>query len=108
MVIRKDLMNQRTFLFISEAKRRLTNYSLKSLYSLLTNAHREMTLYLNILSYYRTIKNEISMENDCELLPIMLNRKTDRKRNSCIATISFTELCNTCYPHDLNELDKKI
>ena len=22
------------------------------------------------------------MENDCELLPIMLNRKTDRKRNS--------------------------
>ena len=24
------------------------------------------------------------MENDCELLPIMLNRKTDRKRNSFI------------------------
>ena len=43
-----------------------------------------MTLYLNIKSYYMTIKNEISMENDCELLPIMLNRKTDRKRNSFI------------------------
>ena len=82
MIRRKDLTNKRTFLFFSEAKRRLTNYSLKSLYSLLINAHREMTLYLNILSYYRTIKNEISMENDCELLPIMLNRKTDRKRNS--------------------------
>ena len=27
-------------------------------------------------------KNEISMGNGCELLPIMLNRKTDRKRNS--------------------------
>ena len=85
MIRRKDLTNKRTFLFFlffSEAKRRLTNYSLKSLYSLLINAHREMTLYLNTLSYYRTIKNEISMENDCELLPIMLNRKTDRERNS--------------------------
>ena len=26
-----------------------------------------------------TIKNEISMGNACELIPIMLNRKTDRK-----------------------------
>ena len=38
------------------------------------------------------------MENDCELLPIMLNRKTDRKRNSFIVAfisehlVSLTKL----------------
>ena len=49
MIRRKDLMNQRTFLFISEAKRRLTNYTLKSLYSLLTNAHGEMTIFKHLI-----------------------------------------------------------
>ena len=34
--------------FFSEAKRRLTNYLLKSLYSLLINAHGETTLHLII------------------------------------------------------------
>ena len=49
MIRRKDLMNQRTFLFISEAKRRLTNYFLKLLYSLLINAHREMTILKHLI-----------------------------------------------------------
>ena len=35
------------------------------------------------------------MENDCELLPIMLNRKTDRKRNSFIRSPTYKlYMCN--------------
>ena len=42
------------------------------------------------------------MENDCELLPIMLNRKTDRKRNSFL--YSFQK---HCFKKDVNNLSIK-